>query len=492
MTFEEYRQHDALGLAELVKKKEVTALELVELAIQRAEAINPQLNAIIHKMYDTAREMAKDADADAVFSGVPFLIKEIGIHIKGEPLRRGSKAYKNFISSEDSSIVEKYRRGGLAFLGRTNTPEFGVTPYTEPEFFGPTRNPWNTNKTPGGSSGGSAAAVSAGIVPIATASDGGGSIRIPAANCGLFGIKPSRGRVSLGPQAGEWWSGAVVEGSVTRTVRDSAAFLDLIRGNEVGDLFLTTAPERPYLQEVETDPKPLKIAFSTQHTLGQTLHPECINAVHEAAKLLEELGHQVEEVDLPFEEKDLTEVFIMMIFGELAADLEELNDYLGRKMRPSDVETETYALGLLGRAFTAKDFALQKRRWNGIARQIGSFHQQYDILLTSTVSMPPFDIGALQPSSSEKTLLNVVNSTGLSAALKASVGQLAEKTFSYIPYTPIANMTGQPSMSVPLYWTPEGLPTGTMFSAALGREDLLFQLAGQLERAKPWFDKVPE
>lgn len=492
MTFEEYRKHDALGLAELVKKKEVTPLELVELAIRRAEAVNPKLNAIIHKMYDTARKMAQHADPNAPFSGVPFLIKEIGIHIKGEPLRRGSKGFKNYISSKDSSIVEKFRAGGLTFLGRTNTPEFGVTPYTEPEFFGPTRNPWDTNKTPGGSSGGSAAAVAAGIVPMATASDGGGSIRIPAANCGLFGIKPTRGRVSLGPQFGEWWSGAVVEGSVTRTVRDSAAFLDMIRGSAVGDLFLTPDPERPYLEEVENDPKPLKIGFSTQHTLGHTLHPECMNAVHEAAKLLEQLGHQVEEVDLPFQAEDLTEVFIMMVFGEIAADLDEMEQLLGRKVRPSDVEAPVYALNLLGKAFSAKDFVVQKRRWNDIARRVGAFHQNYDLLLTSTVSMPPFDIGALQPSAAEKTLLKIVNPLGLGGALKAAVGPLAEKTYSYIPYTPFANMTGQPSMSVPLYWTPEGLPVGTMFSAALGREDVLFRLAGQLERAKPWFDQVPD
>ncbi len=492
MTFEEYRQYDALGLAELVRKKEVTPLELVELAIQRAEAVNPKLNAIIHKMYDTARKMAQTADPDAPFSGVPFLIKEIGIHIKGEPLRRGSKGFKNYVSSEDAFLVEKFRQGGFAFLGRTNAPEFGVTPYTEPELFGPTRNPWNTDKTPGGSSGGSAAAVSAGITPIATASDGGGSIRIPAANCALFGIKPSRGRISLGPQSGEWWSGAVVEGAVTRSVRDSAAFLDLVSGDAVGELFRTPNPERPYLKEVETDPEPLKIAFSTQHTLGHTLHPECTTAVHETAKLLEELGHQVTEVELPYQATDLTEVFITMVFGEIAADMQELEAFLGRKVRPSDVEAPVYALGLLGKAFSAGDFAYQKRRWNDIARRLGAFHQQYDVLLTSTLSMPPFDIGALQPSATEKTLLSIVNPLGLSSALKAAVQPLAEKTYAYIPYTPFANMTGQPSMSVPLYWTPEGLPVGTMLTGALGREDLLFQLAGQLERAKPWFEKVPE
>ncbi len=492
MTFEEYRKYDALGLADLIRKKEITPAELIEIAIQRAERVNPKLNAIIHKMYDKAKEMAAQVDMNAPFAGVPFLIKDIGIHIKDELLTRGSKAWQGFKSSEDSLIVKKYRQGGLIFLGRTNSPELGITPYTEPKHYGPTLNPWNTAKTSGGSSGGSAAAVAAGITPIATASDGGGSIRIPAANCGLFGLKPSRGRVSLGNHSGEWWSGAVVEGCVSRTVRDSAAFLDLIQGNEVGDLYLTKPPVRPYSEEAQTDPKPLKIAYSTQHTLGHKMHAETAKAVHQAAELLKDLGHQVEEVKLPFEAEDLTEVFLTMVVAEVAADLQDLEKFLGRKVRPSDVETATYALALLGRTFSARDFVHQKRRWNDIARRVGAFHEKYDVLLTSTVSLPPFDIGEIQPTSGELTSLGIVNTLGLGAVLKASLGPLAEKTFSYIPYTAIANMTGQPSMSVPLHWTPDNLPVGTMFTAALGREDLLFQLAGQLEKAKPWFDKIPE
>ncbi|MDX1942666.1 MAG: amidase family protein [Saprospiraceae bacterium] len=492
MTFQEYRKYDALGLAKLVQKKEITPLELVEIAIQRAEAVNPKINAIIYKMYDQAKDMAKQADINAPFAGVPFLIKDIGIHIKNEPLTRGCKAWKGYKSSEDSLIVEKYRQGGLTFLGRSNSPEFGLTPYTEPQFYGPACNPWNTNKTAGGSSGGSAAAVAAGITPIATASDGGGSIRIPAANCGLFGIKPSRGRVSLGNTLGEWWSGAVVEGCVSRSVRDSAAFLDLIQGNAPGDLYLVKPPIRSYLEEIQTSPKPLKIGFSTKHTLGHGIDSECIAAVKHAAGLLESLGHQVEEVELPFKPEDLTEIFLMMVTAETAADLQELSQYLNRRVRPSDVETTTYALGLLGRTFSAKDFVVQKRRWNEVARRVGAFHEQYDLLLTSTVSMLPFDIGAIQPSTAEITSLKMINTLGLGVVLKASVGPLAEKTFSYIPYTAIANMTGQPSMSVPLYWTKDNLPVGTMLSAALGREDLLFQLAAQLEQAQPWFDIMPE
>lgn len=492
MTFEEYRRYDALGLAELVKKGEVTAAELTEIAIQRAEAVNAQINAISYKMYDLARDMAKVVDTEAPFVGVPFLIKELGIHVQGTPQRRGSKGYENYISKEDSFITQKYRSAGFTFVGKSNTPEFGLTPYTESKAYGATRNPWDTSRTAGGSSGGSASGVAAGIVPIASASDGGGSIRIPAACNGLFGLKSSRGRVSLGSQSGEWWSGAVVEGCVSRSVRDSAAFLDAVMGNAPGDLYLTPLPERSYLEEMQIEPKPLKIGFSTKHTLGQTIDNECIKAVEDATKLLENLGHHIEEVPLPYRKEDLTEIFLMMVFAECAADIEELSKYLGRKVRLTDVETATYALGLLGNAFSAKDFALRKRQWNDLARRMGTFHENYDLLLTPTVSMPPFEIGALQPAASEISALNVINTLGLSSALKMMVNPLAEKTFAYIPHTPITNMTGQPSMSVPLYWTGDNLPVGVMFTAALGREDLLFQLAGQLEKAQPWLNKIPD
>jgi len=492
MTFEEYRRYDALGLAELVKKGDITAAELTEIAIQRAEAVNPSINAISYKMYDTAREMANVVDVEAPFVGVPFLIKELGIHVKGTPQRRGSKGYENYISTDDSFLTQQFRTAGFTFLGKSNTPEFGLTPYTEPKAYGATRNPWDTKRTAGGSSGGSAAGVAAGIVPIATASDGGGSIRIPASCNGLFGLKSSRGRVSLGSQHGEWWSGAVVEGCVSRSVRDSAAFLDWVIGNAPGDLYLTPYPERPYSEEIERSPKSLKIGFSNKHTLGQVIDPECIKAVEKAAKLLESLGHHVEEVSLPYRKEDLTEVFLTMVVAEVAADLEEMSRNIGRKVRLTDVETTTYALSLLGNAFSAKDFALRKRQWNDIARRMGAFHQNYDLLLTPTVSMPPFEIGTLQPASSELSALNIINTLGLSSVLKTMVNPLAEKTFAYIPHTPISNMTGQPSMSVPLHWTTEDLPVGVMFTAALGREDLLLQLAGQLEKAQPWFAKTPD
>lgn len=486
MTFQEYRQYDAVGLADLVRSGQISASELMEIAIARTNAVNPTINAVIHPMYEEGRKLAAGTDTQSPFAGIPFLVKDLGLEIQGVPMRIGSKAWEGYVSPEDSILVRRFRDIGLACFGKTNTPELGLTPYTEPQHFGPTRNPWNPARTAGGSSGGSGAAVAAGIVPIATASDGGGSIRIPASCNGLFGLKPSRGRLSLGNYKGEMWSGAVMEGCVSRTVRDSAAFLDALIQPAPGDPYVIQAPERPYLEEVTREPGSLRIGFTAVHPLGHSVHQECIEAMNDAAALLESLGHRVESVEAPYLKEDLTEVFLMMVFGEVAADLAQLQHHLGRKVSRADVEPNTYALGLLGNTYSAGDYALARRRWNDISRRVGRFHEQYDMLLTPTVSMPPFPIGALQPTPAERRLVGLVNSLGLGSLLKASVNELAEKVFSYIPFTPFANMTGQPSMSVPLYWTDDFLPVGTMFSAAFGREDKLFQLAGQLERARPW------
>jgi amidase len=492
MTFDEYRRYDALGLAELIRKGEVTASELMDIAIARTEAVNPRLNAVIHKMYEEGKSLAAKANKETPFAGVPFLVKDLGLDIKGFPIRTGSKGYEGYMPPEDSVLVQRFREVGLAYFGKTNTPELGLTPYTEPQHFGPVRNPWNPERNAGGSSGGSGAAVAAGITPIATASDGGGSIRIPASCNGLFGIKGSRGRLSFGNAIGEMWGGAVVDGCVSRSVRDSAAFLDALSGPAPGDPYVIQRPERPYLEEVEREPKPLRVAFSTSHTLGQSMDPECVKAVEDAVTLLQALGHKVEEQPLPYHKEDLKEVFVMMVFGEVAADLEKMSRYLGRAVTRRDVEPNTYALGLLGRTYSAKDYTVARRRWNDISRRVALFQQTYDLILTPTVSMPPFPIGSLQPTPSERRLIGMVNTLGLGGLLKASVDELAEKIFAYIPHTPFANMTGQPSMSVPLHWTPDNLPAGVMFTAPIGREDLLFQLAGQLERSHPWFDRVPK
>ncbi|HMQ48842.1 MAG TPA: amidase family protein [Saprospiraceae bacterium] len=491
MTQEEYLSYDGLGLAQLVKTKQVKAIELVEQAIQRAETVNPSINAIIHPLYDMAKMMAETADPDSLFAGVPYLFKDLEIHIAGVPMRSGCRGYQHFISDVDSHITTSCRKAGLSFLGRTNTPEFGLTPFTEPLLFGPTRNPWNLQKTTGGSSGGSAAAVAAGIVPIASASDGGGSIRIPASCCGLFGLKPSRGRVSVGPVYGEVWGGAVVEHCVSKSVRDSAALLDATSPPFPGELYLHSAPEKPYVDVIQEKPGKLRIGFGAQHPLGLPVEKPCLDALDHTVQLLESLGHEVEAIQLPYERADIQEVFLTMTLGETAATIKQLELFLGRSVKSEEIEPSTWALKMMGDKLSARDFAWQKWRWNDIARRMGDFHQKYDLLLSPTLAKAPFDIGTLQPSKAEESLLAWVKTFGLSSLLKARLPELAEKIFGFIPFTLFANMTGQPSMSVPLFWSEDGLPIGTMFTAALGREDLLFRLAAQLEEAQPWAHRLP-
>lgn len=494
MTFSEYRQYDALGLAQLVQDGQVTAVELLEIAIARAEQINPSINAIIHPLYERARKQASEAQAagKSPFAGVPFLIKDLGLALQGTPLRIGSRSTAGDVSTESSYLVTAFEKAGLMIFGKTNTPEFGLTPFTEPELFGPTSNPWKKGYTAGGSSGGSASAIAAGIVPMATASDGGGSIRMPASCCGLFGLKPSRGRLSLGPSAGEMWGGAVVEGCNSRSVRDTAAFLDQFSIAGPGELYLAPQPERPYLQELEQAPKKLRIAYSTDHPLDLPVDKDCIDAVENTVSLLADLGHEVEAVPLPYEREDLTETFLHHIMGEVNAELLRIGRARGRSVSRSEVETNTYALSLLGNTISAGTYAYYRGRWNDLARRQGRFHQTYDCLLTPTVALAPFAIGGLQSTAAEHMLIKILNRLRLGSLLKANIGELAKKVFNYMPYTPIANMTGQPAMSVPLHWNEQGLPVGVMFTSAIYREDLLFHLAKQLEDARPWMGKMAD
>jgi amidase len=491
--FQDYDRHDATGLAECVRRGDVTAGELCEEAIRRIERINPQLNAVITPMFAIARETVRQSSGAGPFAGVPFLLKDLLLAYRGVPMASGCKVYRNYVPEEDSSMVARYKRAGLNILGKTNTPEFGLMGITEPEAFGPCRNPWNTNHTPGGSSGGSAAAVAAGIVPMAAGGDGGGSIRIPAAYCGLFGLKPSRGRNPSGPLHGRVWQGAVQEHVITRSVRDSAAALDATQGADRGAPYEIRPPARPYLEEIGQDPGKLKIGFTTTSPIGTRVHPECVQAVTETTRLLEELGHRVEEAETGVDGQALAKSYLDLYFGEMAADLEEMQTYLGRKVTPRDVEPLTYMLALLGRSYSAGYFVRAMRCWDTAARQMGRFFESYDLFLTPTTAFPPAEIGALQPSGAEKMLMTVVNKLGLGGLLKASgiVDQLAQKSLERTPFTLVANLTGLPAMSVPLFWTRDGLPCGSHFIAPIGEEARLLRLAAQLEKAQPWFDKRP-
>jgi amidase len=492
--FADYDRYDAMGLADLVRKGEITPIELCETAIKQIEEINPKINAVVTRMDNAGRKTAQGPLGDGPFFGVPFLLKDLLAAYAGFPLSNGCKALKNRMPGHDSEMVVRFKNAGVVIVGKTNTPEFGLVAYTEPDLFGPCRNPWNTDHTPGGSSGGTAAAVAAGIVPMASGGDGGGSIRIPAAYCGLFGLKPTRGRNPWGPDYGRIWQGAVQEHVISRSVRDSAAMLDATQGTDVGAPYIIPSPERPYLKEIDTNPGKLKIAFNTRSPVGTPVHPECIAAVTEAARLLESLGHRVEEKEPDMDGKAIAKSYLIMNFGEVAADIEELSKVLERKSTQSDVELVTWTMGLLGKSFSASDLVDAMRQWDQASRVMGRFFEKFDLYLTPTIAFPPPKIGELKPKAYEMAALKVVNTLGLGGVLKASglVDQMAEKNFEKVPFTQLANITGLPAMSVPLHWTPDNFPIGVQFIAPFGDEATLFRLAGQLEKAKPWFDRRPK
>jgi amidase len=489
----EYLRHDATALAGLVRDRAVTPLELVETAIARIDRLNPLVNAVIHRMDGSARAAAAGALPPGPFRGVPLLLKDLLARVAGEPLRCGSRFLEKYVSPHDSELVTRYRRAGFVFLGKTNTPEFGLTPVTEPTLFGPTRNPWDLARTSGGSSGGSAAAVASGMVPVATGGDGGGSLRIPAACCGLFGMKPSRGRVPTGPDFGEIWHGAVVEHVVTRSVRDSAAILDATAGEDAGAPYAAPHQDRPFLEELLREPGRLRIAFTDRPWLGGTVHAECAGAVRDTAAFLEGLGHQVEDATPTFDGRAFARAFLTMITAELAGDIEDAERELGHRGRRADFEPATWALMLLGRAMPASQFSQAIRLLQRTARQIAPFFERHDVLLTPTLAQPPVVTGALQPTRPERALLEVMGTLRAGGLLRAAgiLERTADRVFEFVPWTPVINATGQPAMSVPLCRNAAGLPIGMHFVGRFGDEATLYRLAAQLERARPWMDLLP-
>jgi Asp-tRNA(Asn)/Glu-tRNA(Gln) amidotransferase A subunit family amidase len=471
MDFEEYRRHDAVGLSELVAKKQVTADELLDAALARMDAVNPRLNAIIRNLEGEARAAIKAGLPQGPLSGVPYPIKDISVHMKGVPTGAGSRIFANAVAEADSALVAAYRRAGLVLFGKTNTPEFGIATVTEPVAKGPTLNPWNEGVTPGGSSGGAAAAVAAGIVPAAHGSDGGGSIRTPASCCGLFGLKVSRGRVSLAP-GGEGWGGLSVQHALTRSVRDSAALLDVSCQPQPGDPYWLDPPQTPFLAEVGRDPGKLRIGFTTDALAWGQLMPENRKAVLDAAKLCESLGHHVEEAkpDVDFQQMALHGN--TAVSAATAANLENEAARRGSPIRQDEVETLTWLIYQTGVGYTGVDVAQAIQRLHALSRQMAAFWERYDILLLATNAKPPVPKGSIDMNA-------------------ADLSDYAERLYGFIPNTQPFNVGGQPAMSVPLAWTDDGLPIGLQFVARGGAEALLFRLAGQLEQAQPWFDRVP-
>ncbi len=486
---------DSLDLAALVRTRRVTPRELVDAAIARIERLNPQLNAVIHPMFEQARRIADAplAHPDGTFAGVPFLIKDLLTAYEGEPMANGSALYAGWRPDHDSELMRRYRRAGVIVLGKTNTPEFGLAPFTEPRAKGITRNPWNVARSVGGSSGGSAAAVASGMVPMAGAGDGGGSIRIPASCCGIFGFKATRGRVPTGPDDGELWGGAVTEGVVSRSVRDSAAMLDAVHGEDVGAPYAAPPRARPFLEEVTAEPGRLRIAFTDAPMLGHAIHPDCAAAVRDAAGLLESLGHDVVEAAPAIDRDRFNEAFLTVVCGEVVADLRDAAGRVGRQAQRADVEVATWGLATLGGGLSAGDYASAHRYLQRTARGIGEFFTGFDLLLTPTLGMPPVPHGALQPKPSEERMLRFFGALRAGGLMKrlGAIGEAAATVFDFTPYPPLFNITGQPAMSVPLWWNGEGLPIGVQLAGRFGDDATLFRVAGQLERARPWGERHP-
>ncbi len=475
---DEFASLDGTAQAELVRKGDASPAELTEAAIERAEALNPELNAIIHELYDQGRAEAETDLPDGPFRGVPFLFKDLGGGLAGQPMHIGNKALKeaDFRLPVDTFLGQRFRAAGFVGIGKTNLPELGILPTTEPDAYGATHNPWDLERSPGGSSGGSAAAVAAGIVPIAHANDGGGSIRIPASHCGLVGLKPTRQRITEGPLVGDTMSGLTHEGCVTRSVRDTAAVLDAVQGPGPGDPYAVPPPERPYVEELKADPGKLRIAM-----VEETLRPEIeidpivVEAVRDAGKLLEGLGHTVDNdwPRLPEGGRDWVEDFLTRWNAGQAALVGQIGLLLGRAMTSNDVEPLTWAMAQEGRKRSAAEYLASVGSHQAIARLSAVwFDQGHDLLLTPTAGEPPTPLGTFDDSGENPM-------RAIHRAKRTAV------------FTALMNATGQPAISLPLYWTDDGLPIGAQLIAPFGREDVLIRVAAQLEQARPWADRRP-
>ena len=492
MRFDEYRRCDGLGLAELIANKEISASEALEAAISRAEAVGWKLNAIVTRTDRQARERAAAAPM-GLFGGVPFLVKDLAQEQEGVLCSYGCQGLKErgYAPPYTAEIVLRWLKAGFVIFGRTNAPEFGLSIVTEPRAWGPARNPWDLERSPAGSSGGSAAAVAAGIVALAGANDLGGSIRIPASVCGLFGFKPGRGRTPWGPERGEMMLGAAVNHVITRSVRDSAALLDATIGPELASPFVVAPPERPYRAEILGDGPRLRIAFSTRSPFGGEVDAEARHAVDDAAALLSSRGHFVEPGEPKIDGEALIGDLSRLVFVSTTLATHEVLRRAGRSAQR--FEPETRLLARLGRALRADEIAESFERWQDYVSSLNRFLQNFDVFLTPTTAAPPPKIGETTTPKALVLFAELVCRLGLSRAVVASgrVEPLVRQKLGWAPFSVLANLTGVPAMSVPLHWTPQGLPMGVHFLAGAGGEGVLFALAGELERAKPWFDRTP-
>jgi amidase len=470
--FAEYERYDALGLADLVRRRQVSAAELLDAAIARVEARNPAVKAVTMPLYDYGRAAIAAGLPDGPFTGVPFLMKDLTASIAGVKMTRSSSFFADAPAPTiDSEHVVRLKRAGLVIFGRTNTCELGLSLTCEPRLHGPTRNPWDPTRISGGSSGGAAAAVGARVLPMAHATDGFGSIRAPAACCGLVGLKPTRGRNTMAPVLGEGLGGCSVEHAVSLSVRDSAALLDATCGTGAGDPYVAPLPARPFRQEVGADPGVLRIAYTSLAPNGAKVDAECLRALGETVRLCADLGHRVQEVDPPIDRTAVVATFLTLAAANTVVNLAS-HPTKGRPARPDEVEKVTWATARLGDAVSGADYVRATQAAHKLGRQMAAFHADWDVLLTPGLATLPVKLGWLD-------------------MMMDDVDEYWRRVFAFSPFTVWFNLTGQPAMMLPLGHSPEGLPIATQLVARYGDEATLFRLAAQLEAARPWFDRKP-
>jgi amidase/6-aminohexanoate-cyclic-dimer hydrolase len=470
MAFREYGSYDGLGLAELVRNKQVSAAELLDEAIARTTKVDPQINAVVVKHYDYAQRQIDQGLPQGPFTGVPFLLKDLDL-LQGTRTTFGASILKDDVADHTGTLAQRFLNSGVTIFGKSASPEFGLMPTTESRLHGPTRNPWNLAHSSGGSSGGAAAAVAARVLPVAHASDGGGSIRIPASASGVFGLKPSRARNPLGPDRGEGWGGFSCGHVVSISVRDCAAMLDAVHGAEPSSPYVAPPPERPFLEEVGRDPGRLRIAFTDKSPYGDAIDPEIAAATREIAAQLSRLGHHVEE-RAPRLAADPAAVMATIVAANTALSVRLMEQRFGRAMTDRDFEILTLASAHNAEKATATDYVAAQLGAFQISRALADFFETCDVFLCPTLCSPPLRIGELD-------------------TMAQDLSHIAPILRRYMPATAMFNMSGQPAMSVPLAWNAAGLPLGMMFSARLGEEATLLRLAAQLEQERPWKGKLP-
>lgn len=486
----DYKDCDATELAARVRRGEVRPEELVEAAIAAIEAVNPALNAVMHPMFEAARAAAKELP-DGPFRGVPMVVKDYDGFVKGEPYTAGTRFLEGFVPDHDSVALDRLRRAGLVFAAKTNLPELAILGTTEGRLIGPARNPWNTDHSTGGSSGGSAALVAARAVPLGHGGDGGGSLRIPASACGLVGFKTTRGRVTLAPDFGESWGGYVSWGCLTRSVRDAAALIDVMAGPAPGDPYSAPPLERPLAKEVDIPLGKLRVAFTPGSLFGKETHPEARAAVESAARLLADLGHEVEEARPDFDRERQARAYLTQTAASVASEIEEMGGWVGRRPAAKYFEPATWFLYQLGRRLSASELQMARDAAQAAGRSLAAFFSRYDLFLTPTLTYPPVRLGELSLKPVEAAALAVLRKVPVGAGLRAILAQLGETALEKTPNTQLFNQTGQPAVSLPLHWTADGLPVGVQFAARYAEDALLIQVAAQLEEAKPWKDRLP-